>query len=134
VRLDRAVANPEWRDLYADSQVQHLVSLVSDHCPVLLKIDKEERVMPRSPRRQYEIFWEHAPELSERIANAWREAGGKKDLGDIMKGLDSVMTTLKEWSKKKFGNVLTELNKARRHLELLLANKVDQWEIVISQD
>jgi hypothetical protein len=85
--------------------------------------------MPRSPRRQYEIFWERAPELSERIANAWREAGGKKDLGDIMKGLDSVMTTLKEWIKKKFGNVLTELNKARRHLELLLANKADQREI-----
>jgi exonuclease III len=43
VSLDRAVANPEWRDLYADIQVQHLVSPVSDHCPVLLKIDKEER-------------------------------------------------------------------------------------------
>jgi endonuclease/exonuclease/phosphatase family metal-dependent hydrolase len=36
VRLDRAVACPAWRDMYADTRVQHLTSPVSDHCPVLV--------------------------------------------------------------------------------------------------
>jgi hypothetical protein len=114
VRLDRAVASPEWRDLFADSHVQHLVSPVSDHCPILLNIVKEEWVIPRCLRRQHEIFWERTPELPEHIANAWKETGSKHDLGGIMHGLDSVMSSLQEWSKKKFGSILKELNKARK--------------------
>jgi exonuclease III len=129
VRLDRAVASPEWRDMFAESHVQHLVSPVSDHCPILLNIEKEVRTMPRGPRRQYEIFWERAPELSERVADAWRHAGAKHDLSDIMLGLDSVMTTLQDWSKRKFGNILKELSKARKHLETLRLSNADQKEI-----
>jgi hypothetical protein len=84
VRLDRAVACPAWRDLFADSEVQHLVSPVSDHCPILVQIEREVRVPQRHPRRQYEIMWERESALSEIVANAWCEAGDKSDLADIM--------------------------------------------------
>jgi hypothetical protein len=129
VRLDRALACPRWRDIFADSQVQHLTSPVSDHCPVLLNIMREERVANRQQRRQYEIFWEREADLPERVANAWREAGGKRDLGDIMHGLDNVMVTLQDWSKKRFGNILKELGKARKHLEVLQLSNADQHTI-----
>jgi endonuclease/exonuclease/phosphatase family metal-dependent hydrolase len=43
VRLDRAIACLAWRDQFADSMVRHLTSPVSDHCPVLVKIQKEVR-------------------------------------------------------------------------------------------
>jgi endonuclease/exonuclease/phosphatase family metal-dependent hydrolase len=36
VRLDRAVATSEWRDLFSAARVEHLVSPVSDHCPILV--------------------------------------------------------------------------------------------------
>jgi hypothetical protein len=81
---------------------------------------------PRQPRRQYEILWERESELAERVAAAWEEAGQKRDLGDIMQGLDHVMTTLQGWSKRKFGNILRELKKEREHLELLKINNADQ--------
>jgi hypothetical protein len=100
VRLDRAVACPRWRDLFADSHVQHLTSPVSDHCPVLLNLTQEDRSPSRQPHRQYEILWEREMDLPERVANAWKEAGRKQDLGEVMKGLDGVMNTLQEWSKK----------------------------------
>jgi hypothetical protein len=93
VRLDRVVAYPAWRDMFADSEVQHLVSPVYDHCPILVQIEREVRVPQRQPRRQYEIMWERESALSEVVANAWREAGDKIDLADIMRGLDGVMTT-----------------------------------------
>jgi hypothetical protein len=70
VRLDRAVACPAWRDMFADSGVQHLVSPVSDHCPILVQIEREVRVPQRRPRRQYEIMWERESALSEVVANA----------------------------------------------------------------
>jgi hypothetical protein len=46
-----------------------------------------------------------------------------------MKGLDQVMTTLQVWSKKKFRNILKELEKARKHLEMLKPNNADHCEI-----
>jgi hypothetical protein len=129
VRLDRAVACPAWRDMFADTRVQHLTSPVSDHCPVLVQLEQEVRVFPRRPARQYEILWERDSSLSERVADAWGEAGQKNDLGDIMKGLDRVMSTLQDWSKRKFGNILKELKKAREELELLKVNNADQRDI-----
>jgi exonuclease III len=113
VHLDRAVACPAWRDLFADTQVQHLTSPVSDHCPVLMQVEQEIWVLPRQPRRQYEIMWERESELSEKVAEACKNTGHKVDLGDVMKGLDGVMTSLQGWSKKKFGNVMQEIKKAR---------------------
>jgi hypothetical protein len=48
---------------------------------------------------------------------------------DILKGLDGVMDMLQGWSKKKFGNVLRELDMARKKLELLQQNNADQHAI-----
>jgi hypothetical protein len=46
-----------------------------------------------------------------------------------MKSLDQVMSMLQGWSKRKFGNVLRELDKARKNLEYLRINNADQKEI-----
>jgi hypothetical protein len=74
-------------------------------------------------------LWERDSSLSERIAEAWGEAGHKSDLGDIMQGLDRVMSTLQDWSKRKFGNILKELKRAREQLEMLKVNNADQRDI-----
>jgi endonuclease/exonuclease/phosphatase family metal-dependent hydrolase len=47
VRLDRVVADDEWRDIYSASSV-HLVSPCSDHAPILLSLEKEVRERPAS--------------------------------------------------------------------------------------
>jgi hypothetical protein len=81
------------------------------------------------PRRNYEIFWERESDLGDRIVAAWGEAGQKQNLADIMSGLNQVMDMLQQWSKKKFGNVLCELDKSRKHLETLRMNNAEQHEI-----
>jgi hypothetical protein len=129
VHLDRAVACTAWRELFVEMRVQHLTSPVSDHCPVLVQLEQETRTPPRPPWRQYEIMWERESGLAERVENARTKVGTKTNLGDIMRGLDDVMSTLKGWSKKKFGNVLKEVQKAREHLELLTLNNADQKSI-----
>ncbi|KAM0911782.1 hypothetical protein ACQ4PT_013257 [Festuca glaucescens] len=121
VRLDRVVACSTWRDRFAKTSIKHLTSPVSDHFPVLVEMQQEVRLPRRVPRRQYEILWERESELGERIAVAWGEAGQKSDLADIMNSLSHVMTMLQGWSKRKFGNVLRELDKARKNLENLRA-------------
>jgi hypothetical protein len=60
--------------------------------------------------------------------------GSKQDLGDVMQGLDAIMDSLKDWSKRKFGNILHELNKSRKRLELLQLNNASQKEIRQAMD
>ncbi|KAM0896886.1 hypothetical protein ACQ4PT_022889 [Festuca glaucescens] len=129
VRLDRVVACSAWRYRFAKTSIKHLTSPVSDHFPVLVEMQQEVRLPRRAPRRQYEILWERESELGERMAVAWGEAGQKSDLADIMNSLSHVMTMLQGWSKWKFGNVLRELDKARKNLETLQLNNAGQQEI-----
>lgn len=58
VRLDRAVADTGWRDLFGDAVLHHLVSSRSDHCPLLLEIKKESWERHKIHIFRYEIMWE----------------------------------------------------------------------------
>jgi exonuclease III len=70
VRMDRAVADSNWRDLFADATLRHLVSPRSDHCPLLLEIRKEAWPS-RGPRIfRYEIMWERLESLAQEIKEA----------------------------------------------------------------
>jgi hypothetical protein len=99
-----------------------------------VSLTKEERGARRPQKRQYEVLWERAAELPEKIAHAWTEAGPKGDLAAVSKGLNEVMTVLQSWSKRKFGNILRELDKARKQLELLMLNGASQQEIRKASD
>jgi hypothetical protein len=94
VRLDRVVADDRWRDIYSASEVVHLVSPCSDHCPVLWSLAKEIREPTKVKCMRYEIFWERDPGLKEIIESAWKDLGHMSDLGSINRGMDTVMKTL----------------------------------------
>jgi hypothetical protein len=94
VRLDRVVADNQWRNIFAEAFVVHKVSPCSDHLPILLKCEKEVETDPRPNRRQYEVMWEREVSLPEHIQNAWAEAGPKHNLGQVRVGLGKVMQYL----------------------------------------
>lgn len=126
VRLDRAVADNRWRDIFAEARVVHNVSPCSDHSPLVLKCIKEEPNSVRSNFRRYETFWERDASLPERVALAWEKAGHKFSLGDIRSGLAKLMVELHAWSKEKFGNITKELEKSRTQLEELMRMNADR--------
>jgi hypothetical protein len=92
VRLDRAVADNSWRNIFAEAWVVHKVTPCSDHSPIVLECMQDEVQGPRPARKQYEVMWERDPSLPERVADAWSEAGPKVSLGGIKMGLDRVMS------------------------------------------
>ncbi|XP_073351694.1 uncharacterized protein [Aegilops tauschii subsp. strangulata] len=130
VRLDMAVANNQWRDIYADANVQHLVAPTSDHAPILLRCFTEPPRQDNGRRcRHYEVAWERDAALPEVIAQAWAAAGAMGNLGDVAAALGELMHALHGWSKKKFGNVVKEINKSRTRLEELMAMNADHRTI-----
>lgn len=138
VRLDRVVANTDWRDMFGEATLHHLVSSRFDHCPLLLEIKKEgcERHKPRIFR--YEIMWEHLESLAEEIKIAWCTDPSREGLGGVVAALKHVRNVLRSWSKKNFGSVTKELEELRIKLEEVRGNpqhcKVDARQITDRMD
>lgn len=119
VRLDRAVADTGWRDLFPEAAVSHLVSSCSDHCPLFLEIKKESWECHKPRIFRYEIMWERLESLAEEVKVAWCSAPDREGLGGIAVALKHVQSALRVWSKENFGSVSTELNALRVRLEEL---------------
>lgn len=116
VRLDRVVATEAWSNLFEHASVEHLVS---DHCPVLLRLGAVEHSRGGPKILRYEIMWEREESLGEVVLSAWTNSSAKTDLGSIAKSLKEVMGSLQEWSKEKFGSVRRKLKELRDQLAFL---------------
>ncbi|XP_073362462.1 uncharacterized protein [Aegilops tauschii subsp. strangulata] len=125
VRLDRAVADNQWHDLFPECKVSHLTSPCSNHCPIILRCVRETRVRTGRTRR-YEVMWEREPALSEIVEEAWKAAGANGHRGNISAAL---RWTLLARSSKKVGNITKEIEKSRTRLEELTNMNADRNEI-----
>jgi hypothetical protein len=134
VRLDRAVADDRWRNIFTDASVVHLVSPCSDHAPILVQLNQKTR-MPQGRRcLRYEILWERDHALPEVIKNAWTGLGTKSDMGDVHAALEQEMNILHKWGGKKFGNVMHQLTQLSRKLGNLMACDTSREEIRETMD
>lgn len=133
VRLDRAVADNAWRDLFPEAAVVHLTSPRSDHCPILVRCTLETQVQVGRSRR-YEVMWEREPALAEVVQEAWSKAGAKGDLGAVSNALKATMVALHQWSNKTLGNITKEIEKSRTRLEELRNMNADRSELHKASD
>lgn len=85
VRLDRAVADSNWQDMFSAATLHHLVSSRSDHCPLLLEIKKETREKHKTRIFRYEIMWERLESLAVEIKEAWCSTPDREGLGGVAK-------------------------------------------------
>nr|XP_051205578.1 uncharacterized protein LOC127319648 [Lolium perenne] len=121
VRLDRAVASPDWSIRFPDAKVHHLVSSRSDHCPLLVAMLPVREVRRHHQIRRYEVMWEREPSLAATVEDAWSRRVGVHDLGDICSSFHTIMGSLYDWKKKHFKPVSKEIEKKRKRLEELLS-------------
>ncbi|XP_061350406.1 uncharacterized protein LOC133295581 [Gastrolobium bilobum] len=59
-RLDRAVANAIWKATFEDSDTITLPRLFSDHCPILVRLEKEDNCWRKHPFR-FLATWQNDP-------------------------------------------------------------------------
>lgn len=100
-RLDRAMGNRHWLNLYPDSIVLHLPSSHSDHHLVLI-----QGAQPAAPRQHSSPFriqaaWFTHPQFEPFLMECWAEFG---TLGLIPK-LQLLRTSLQQWNRGVFGNI-----------------------------
>ncbi|XP_016172584.1 uncharacterized protein LOC107614975 [Arachis ipaensis] len=114
-RLDRALVSTEWRAEYPNGFVSHLDGTGSDHCPLLLNSEKEER---RSRRRfRFQERWCDKEEVSNIVKHAW-------DLEVVGSSMFKLATKLKhcrhklyEWQKSADSNSKQQIRRVQGKLE-----------------
>jgi hypothetical protein len=76
VRLDRGLATTSWWDRFPDAVVRHLTAAKSDHCPLLVVMERSERRRRHDDRPSqfsYELMWEAHDCFRPFIEERWKE-------------------------------------------------------------
>ena len=97
-RLDRAFANQDWMNLYPEASVTHLTRVHSDHCPILLCLDKPSALRLTRPFR-FQPVWMSHPLFEFVLENNWAS-----DLS-LNTNLLKFSEAIQLWNKGVFGNI-----------------------------
>ncbi|XP_031105865.1 uncharacterized protein LOC116010543 [Ipomoea triloba] len=108
-RLDRALCSMEWMDCMPHTKVIHLTALGSDHCPILIDMDTQER--KKGDRFMFQGAWTRHHSFIDIVRQHWIKEN------TVWQNLDEMTTKLKDWNRNVFGNIHLRKNKLLRRLE-----------------
>ena len=129
-RLDRAVANHEWLEMFPNVKIINGDPRHSDHRPIIIETGVEER-MQRCGARSYrfEAAWVEEEECKEVVKKAWREAK-EEGPNPVAENLKRVSKELWQW---KGGNFLSMLERKvkllKKELEMCRRRRLNQEDI-----
>ena len=105
-RLDKALANSQWKLLFNDSHVCHLPRTFSDHHPILLHTTSHT-FQPLSARPFHlETMWFSNPLFPTIVQNSWNYHPY-----DIISAMDDFTHHVKVWNANSFGNIFHKKKK-----------------------
>lgn len=76
-RLDRALANIDWKLLFPDGFVRHLPRVFSDHAPVLVSLAFSQTLSPDHMPFLFQAMWFTNPACDEIVNRSWASQGGE---------------------------------------------------------
>jgi hypothetical protein len=116
-RLDHALVNATWSQMYPNAMLKHLDFTRSDHRPILLDTENQNVLTPsnRGPKR-FEARWLKEDGFRTEVEHAWKEAGdvaGTTFLGR----LSHMHAALHAWDHRVLKKPKRRLLKAQWELE-----------------
>ena len=125
-RLDRALANLEWRSLYPMAKLHHLSSLVSDHSPLSLHLIQWQKKKRNRKMFRFESMWLKDSRCEMVVKDAW-ECGQLVGSDWVLQEcLERCKIDLSAWNVSEFGHVgrtIVELQTQLEWLELQPVSK-----------
>ncbi len=101
-RLDRGIANLEWRQTFPKAILRHLGTLNSDHSPILLDSNPREDFSPRPFR--FLAAWTRDPRCKGVIDSAWNEEVRGSDCFRLYRKQFFTCEAFKKWNRCVFGH------------------------------
>ncbi|VAI29049.1 unnamed protein product [Triticum turgidum subsp. durum] len=128
VRLDRAIANGDFLQLFDDCTVENIITTSSDHLAILVKIANKGRqgaINHVLRSFKFEAAWTRAPDYVQMINENWGKLKeGPPSLNNTWSALNRLSTTLQTWSRESFGSVKKEIKKLEKKLASLRRNNM----------
>ncbi|XP_057791345.1 uncharacterized protein LOC131008488 [Salvia miltiorrhiza] len=144
-RLDRAMANSDWKTLFPEATLVPLTAAMSDHVPILLKC-KGLAVSNSFRRFRFENKWCLEPDLPNVVRDCWTNLAGVT----VTNRLTAVSDSLTIWAKhirrneklskqhlqqliselqgRRDSNSIWQLKKARSDLATMLLREEQHWK------
>lgn len=119
-RIDRALLNPGWFNLFLNSKLSNVISLTSDHSPIFLECVYVVYVA-KPPRFRLENKWIREQWLEDIVHNFWNST----DSIELLHRLNECSNTLYTWGKDLARKFRRDIDNCRNQL-LLLRNKTDR--------
>ncbi|XP_041027017.1 uncharacterized protein LOC121267238 [Juglans microcarpa x Juglans regia] len=120
-RLDRVIANTEWREVYKESRVEVRVASSSDHKPLLVHLMKQKEAEGVKRRSfKYKASWALEDDCELVLKTAWR----KEDPSNkVVKLLENSKAVFQKWSKKLNNEGKNDIEEKSRLLQRLQENE-----------
>uniref|UniRef100_A0ACD5W0Q6 Uncharacterized protein n=1 Tax=Avena sativa TaxID=4498 RepID=A0ACD5W0Q6_AVESA len=133
VRLDRAVANSAFMDMFGGVQVENVITTSSDHMDLSILLAGSDVFPCRNHVQQqfrFEAAWLRAPDYRETVERVWEE--GRDNAPSLEKNCDNLhrlAVSLKRWSKDSFGAVQKKIRKVEYKLKDLRLSNAELLEV-----
>ncbi|KAK9911294.1 hypothetical protein M0R45_035213 [Rubus argutus] len=117
-RIDRGFGNLLLLQQWGGFTTHHLVTMASDHCPLLIESDSGVSVTGGSNRRHrrflFEEMWIQDDECGRVIGDGWKDLGNASTVAK----LQQVAGDLRCWGREKFGKVRSQVIDLRREIDV----------------
>ena len=114
-RLNRVVANADWKNLFPKTTVKHLPMLSLDHAPLIINSQNDLCASPKPFR--FEEAWTRDSNCSRVIKKAWNDRSGSPPQQSFIKRIKNVKVQLSWWNKFVFGSIQRRLKEVSEELE-----------------
>lgn len=114
-RLDRALCNDAWLELYPGASCFVGDRELSDHNALVLRVDAA--LQPRRSLFKFVNAWTWHTGFLDVVRDAWASHHEGTPMYRLVSKLDVVRVRLREWSRSEFGDVSRRVSRAREGLE-----------------
>jgi hypothetical protein len=125
-RIDRALANAQFLNLYQAMNVKHISCVESDHCFVVAEPRSSEQSKWQRKQRsfRYENVWQCHAQYDQLVLDLWRVGAGQEGLQGVVDALAIVQKDLGAWGEREFGNLSKKVRTLQKRLERLRSSSM----------
>lgn len=119
VRLDRAICNDGFLELFPETSVEHILTEESDHQALIVRVLETAPRDDKKGARQFrfEEAWTRHEKYDEMLAEVWEAAGtGESGLAAVWQRLARVTGSLQRWAQEVFGSIRKKIAKLKAQL------------------
>ena len=108
----------EWMLRFTTCRIHHLDAFHSDHKPIFLISDSEQKRFYRKGRPfRFEAMWLKDNSCEEMVKNSWQEVSDPSPICMVTKQIINCQDNLRIWNRDTFGHVRLSLAKKLKELK-----------------